>query len=143
MNMQKNDELRDLFEKESPKNIVVSFLLSMLFGVAAGLAAIAYGETLLRFANELIYGIEVDNVSQYTGFKRISQIVSLTTMLMGWVIAFMIVWHKIEKMPRMNGRIKYGVTAIVIAVALFGVFELVSYIFLGGWLTLTGGIMIS
>lgn len=139
-----NNEIRDLIEKESPKNIVLSFVLAMLFGVAAGLAAIAYGEVLLGLlVKYVVYSVEVENTSQHLGFKRLSQIVALTTMLMGWVIAFMIVWHKIEKKPRMNQRLKYGITAIIVAVALFGIFELVSYFCLGAWLSLTGGIMIS
>jgi len=142
MNKQENREIRDLIEKETPKNIVVSFVLAMLFGVAAGLAAIAYGEVFLNFALRVIYSSDLE-AAQYVGFKRICQIVSLTTMLMGWVIAFMIVWHKIEKKPSMNQRIRYGVTAIVIAVALFGVFELLNYFCMGGWLSLTGGILLS
>ena len=100
MNKQ-NKEIRDLIEKETPKNIVVSFVLAMLFGVAAGLAAIAYGEVILNFALRIIYSSELA-AAQYVGFKRISQITSLTTMLMGWVIAFMIVWHKIEKKQSMH-----------------------------------------
>ena len=142
MNKRENKEMNDLFEKETPKNIVISFLLSMLFGVAAGLAAIAYGELVLNFAIKIIYSSEMA-AAQYVGFKRISQIVSLTTMLMGWVISFMIVWHKIEKKPSLNQRVKYGVTAIVIALALFGVFEIINYISMGGWLSLSGGIMLS
>lgn len=137
-----NKELRDLMEKETPKNIVVSFVLAMLFGVAAGLAAIAYGEVILNFALRVIYSSDLE-AAQYVGFKRISQIVSLTTMLMGWVIAFMVVWHKIEKKQSMRERIKYGITAIVIAVALFGIFEVVNYFAMGDWLSLSGGILLS
>ena len=143
MNRKEPAEVRDLIEKESPKNIVVSFLLAMLFGVAAGLAAIAYGEVLLSLCIKVIYTLDVANTSQYTGFRRVSQITSLTTMLMGWVVAFMIVWHQIEKKPRMEQRIKFGVAAIVIALALFGIFELISYFAIGSWLSLNGGIMIS
>lgn len=141
MNKQ-NKEIRDLIEKETPKNIVVSFVLAMLFGVAAGLAAIAYGEVILNFALRIIYSSDLE-AAQYVGFKRICQIVSLTTMLMGWVIAFMIVWHKIEKKQSMQERIKYGVVAIVVALGLFGIFEVVNYLVIGEWLYLSGGILLS
>lgn len=137
-----NREIRDLFEKETPKNIVVSFVLAMLFGVAAGLAAIAYGEIILNFALRIIYSSDME-AAQYVGFKRICQIVSLTTMLMGWVVAFMVVWHKIEKKPRMMERIRYGVIAIGVALALFGIFEVVNYFAFGDWLSLSGGILLS
>lgn len=141
MNKQ-NKEIRDLIEKETPKNIVVSFVLAMLFGVAAGLAAIAYGEVILNFALRIIYSSELA-AAQYVGFKRISQITSLTTMLMGWVVAFMIVWHKIEKKQSMHGRIRYGVIAIVVALGLFGIFEVINYFAMGDWLSLSGGILLS
>ena len=59
MNRKEPAEMRDLIEKESPKNIVVSFLLAMLFGVAAGLAAIAYGEVLLSLCIKFIYTLDV------------------------------------------------------------------------------------
>ncbi len=142
MNKHTNQEVRDLLEKESPKNIVVSFLLAMMFAVSAGLAAIAYSETLLNFALQLIYSSNLE-AAQYVGFKRVTQITSLTTMCLGWLIAFMVVWHKIERKPSMATRIKYGVTAIVIALAIFGAFELVNYVFLGDWLRLNGGILLS
>ena len=141
MNKQ-NKEIRDLIEKETPKNIVVSFVLAMLFGVAAGLAAIAYGEVILNFALRVIYSNDLE-AAQYVGFKRISQITSLTTMLMGWVIAFMIVWHKIEKKQSMHDRIRYGVIAIIVALGLFGIFEVINYFAIGDWLSLSGGILLS
>ncbi len=142
MNKNTNKEVRDLLEKESPKNIVVSFLLAMMFAVSAGMAAIAYSETLLNIALKIIYSSNLET-AQYLGFKRISQITSLTTMCLGWLISFMVVWHKIERKPSMATRIKYGVTAIVVALAIFGAFELINYVFAGEWLRLNGGIMLS
>ena len=138
-----NKEIIEMMEKESPKNIFVSFVLSMAFGVAAGLAAIAYSETLLNLCFKVIYSLDVENTTQYTGFRRLSQIISLGSMLLFWVVAFMIVWHKIEKAPSMEKRVKYGLVSIAIALALFGVFELICYFMNGSWLSLTGGIMIS
>ena len=142
MNKNTSPEVRALLEKESPKNIVVSFLLAMMFAVSAGLAAIAYSETFLNFALRIIYSSSLET-AQYLGFKRVCQITSLTTMCLGWLITFMVVWHKIEKKPTMLTRIKYGLTAIVVALAIFGAFELVNYVFIGDWLRLNGGIMLS
>ena len=135
-----NKEIIEMMEKESPKNIFVSFVLSMAFGIAAGLAAIAYSETLLNLCFNLIYSLDVENTTQYTGFRRLSQITSLGSMLLFWIIAFMIVWHKIEKAPSMKKRVRFGVTAIIVALALFGIFELVGYSVIGTWLYLTGAI---
>lgn len=144
MNKQENKELHDLIEKESPKNIVVSFLLAMVFGVAAGLAAIAFREVFENVAISIIYSdkmLGILSASQPHGIKRLCQIVALSIMLLGWVISFMIVWHKIEKAPTMERRVKFGVIAIAVAVALFGAFELINYAVLGDWLRLNGAIL--
>ena len=140
MSMRKEDkEIRDLIEKESPKNIVVSFILAMVFGVAAGLAAMAFREMFETAAIRLIYSADL-GTAQYGGLKRIAQIVAIVIMLTGWVISFMVVWHKIEKAPSMKERIRFGVIAILVSVALFMLFGLVQYLVVGYWPTLTGAV---
>ena len=140
MAMRKDDrEIQKLIEKESPKNIVVSFVLAMVFGVAAGLAAMAFREMFETAAMKLIYAADLES-TQYGGLKRIAQIVAIVIMLTSWVISFMVVWHKIEKAPSMKARIKFGVIAIVICVALFAVFGTVQYLVVGYWPTLTGAV---
>lgn len=141
MAMRKEDkEIRRLLEKESPKNIVVSFVLAMVFGVTAGLAAMAFREMFETTAIQIIYSATLDNIAQYGGLKRIAQIVAIFIMLCGWVISFMVVWHKIEKAPSMAARIKFGVIAIAISIALFLIFSLVQYLVVGYWPTLTGAV---
>ena len=49
-------------------------------------------------------------------------------------------WHKIEKSPSMKQRVRFGITAIIVALVLFGIFELVGYAVTGSWLYLTGAI---
>lgn len=140
MAMRKDDrEIQKLIEKESPKNIVVSFVLAMAFGVAAGLAAMAFREMFETCAIKLIYSADLQS-AQYGGLKRIAQIVAIVIMLTSWVISFMVVWHKIEKAPSMKDRIKFGVIAIAVCVALFAVFGLVQYLAVGYWPTLTGAV---
>ena len=144
MAMSRQDqEIRDMIEKETPKNIVVSFVLAITFGVAAGLAAIAFREMCQHLTNAIIGKLlEMDllSASQPGGIRNLSSITFLAVMLLGWVISFMIVWHKIEKAPSMKKRVRFGVTAIIVALALFGIFELVGYSVIGTWLYLTGAI---
>ena len=140
---QKDKEIRDMIEKETPKNIVVSFVLAITFGVVAGLAAMGFREMCQHLTNKLIamlLAADVLNASQPQGIRNLSSITGLAIMLLGWVIAFMVVWHKIEKAPSMKNRVRFGVTAIVVALALFGVFELVGYAVSGSWLILNGAI---
>lgn len=144
MAMSKQDqEIRDMIEKETPKNIVVSFVLAITFGVSAGLAAIGFREMCQHLTNKVIAILleaDVLNASQPGGIRNLSSITFLAIMLLGWVISFMIVWHKIEKAPSMKKRVRFGVTSIIIALALFGIFELVGYLVIGEWLYLTGAI---
>ncbi|MBQ4090433.1 MAG: hypothetical protein IJC56_11245 [Clostridia bacterium] len=144
MALSKQDQqIRDMLEKETPKNIVVSFVLAISFGVAAGLAAIAFREMCQHLTNKVIammLDAELLSAAQPGGIRNLSSIIFLAVMLLGWVISFMVVWHKIEKAPSMQKRVKYGVTAIVVALALFGIFELVGYSIIGSWLYLTGAI---
>ena len=142
--MSKQDkQLHDMLEKETPKNIVVSFVLAITFGVAAGLAAIAFREMCQHLTNKFIammLSADLLNAAQPGGIRNLSSIIFLAVMLLGWVISFMIVWHKIEKASSMQKRVKFGVTAIIVALALFGIFELVGYAVTGSWLYLTGAI---
>lgn len=144
MAMSKKDrEIRDMIEKETPKNIVASFVLAISFGVAAGLAAMAFREMGQHLTNKVIaMMLEADilNAAQPGGIRNLSSIVFLAIMLLGWVISFMIVWHKIEKAPSMKKRVRFGVIAIAVALVLFGIFELVGYAVTGSWLYLTGAI---
>ena len=144
MAMSKQDkELHDMLEKETPKNIVVSFVLAISFGVAAGLAAIAFREMCQHLTNALIgklLELELLTAAQPGGIRNLSSIVFLAIMLLSWVISFMVVWHKIERAPSMKNRVKFGVTAIIVALVLFGIFELVGYAVIGSWLYLTGAI---
>ena len=95
---QENKEIREMMEKESPKNIVVSFLLAMVFGVAAAVAAMAFRETFEDIALKIIIGASSDlEASQTIGFRRLSQISAIVIMLGGWMTAFMVVWSKLEK----------------------------------------------
>jgi len=140
---QQDKEIRDLIEKETPKNIVVSFVLAISFGVAAGLAAMGFREMCQHLTNKVIAMLleaDVLNAAQPGGIRNLSSITFLAIMLLGWVISFMVVWHKIEKSPSMNKRVRFGITAIIIALALFGIFELVGYAITGSWLYLTGAI---
>lgn len=141
MAMRKEDkEIHRLLEKESPQNIVVSFVLAMAFGITAGLAAMAFREMFQTCATVIIYSSELSNVAQYNGLDNIAKIAALLIMLCGWVISFMVVWHKIEKAPSMKARIKFGVIAIAISVALFLVFGLIQYLAVGYWPTLSGSV---
>lgn len=144
MAMSKQDkELHDMLEKETPKNIVVSFVLAISFGVAAGLAAIAFREMCQHLTNALIgklLELELLTAAQPGGIRNLSSIVFLAIMLLSWVISFMVVWHKIERAPSMKNRVKFGVTAIIVALVLFGIFELVGYAVIGSWLYLSGAI---
>ena len=144
MALSKQDQqIRDMLEKETPKNIVVSFVLAISFGVAAGLAAIAFREMCQHLTNKVIammLDAELLSAAQPGGIRNLSSIIFLAVMLLGWVISFMVVWHKIEKAPSMQKRVKFGVIAIVVALALFGIFELVGYSIIGSWLYLTGAI---
>ena len=144
MALSKQDqEIRDMIEKETPKNIVVSFVLAITFGVVAGLAAMGFREMCQHLTNKVIaMMLEADllNASQPGGIRNLSSITFLAIMLLGWVISFMIVWHKIEKSPSMKQRVRFGITAIIVALVLFGIFELVGYAVTGSWLYLTGAI---
>ena len=144
MALSKQDqEIRDMIEKETPKNIVVSFVLAITFGVSAGLAAIAFREMCQHVTNKIIaIMLEADmlNASQPGGIRNLSSITFLAIMLLGWVISFMVVWHKIEKASSMKKRVRFGITAIIVALVLFGIFELVGYAIIGSWLYLTGAI---
>lgn len=144
MALSKQDQqIRDMLDKETPKNIVVSFVLAITFGVAAGLAAIAFREMCQHLTNKVIammLAAELLSASQPGGIRNLSSIVFLAVMLLGWVISFMVVWHKIEKAPTMKNRVRFGIIAIIVALALFGIFELVGYTVTGSWLYLTGAI---
>ena len=144
MALSKQDQqIRDMLEKETPKNIVVSFVLAITFGVAAGLAAIAFREMCQHLTNKIIamlLAADVLSASQPGGIRNLSSIVFLAVMLLGWVISFMVVWHKIEKASSMQKRVKFGIAAIIVALVLFGIFELVGYAVTGSWLYLTGAI---
>ena len=144
MALSKQDqEIRDMIEKETPKNIVVSFVLAITFGVVAGLAAMGFREMCQHLTNKVIaMMLEADllNASQPGGIRNLSSITFLAIMLLGWVISFMVVWHKIEKAPSMKKRVRFGVASIIVALALFGIFELVGYAIIGEWLYLTGAI---
>lgn len=141
MAMRKDDrEIHKLIEKESPKNIIVSFVLAMGFGVAAGLAAMAFREMFETSAISLIYSADLE-AAQYSGVKRVAQIVAIVIMLTSWVISFMVVWHKIEKADSMKKRIKFGVIGILVALALFALFGLIQYLVVGYWPTLTGAVV--
>ena len=144
MALSKQDQqIRDMLEKETPKNIVASFVLAITFGVAAGLAAIAFREMCQHLTNKIIamlLAADVLSASQPGGIRNLSSIVFLAVMLLGWVISFMVVWHKIEKASSMQKRVKFGIAAIIVALVLFGIFELVGYAVTGSWLYLTGAI---
>ena len=144
MALSKQDQqIRDMLEKETPKNIVVSFVLAISFGVAAGLAAIAFREMCQHLTNKIIamlLSADILNAAQPGGIRNLSSITCLAIMLLGWVISFMVVWHKIEKAPSMQKRVRFGVVAIIVALVLFGIFELVAYAITGSWLYLTGAI---
>lgn len=143
MSMSKeNKEIRDMMEKESPKNIVVSFLLAMVFGVAAALAAMAFRETFEDLALKLIINMQSSlEATQTTGFRRISQISAIIIMLGGWMTSFMVVWSKLEKRKDMKSRIIFGAKSIAIALALFAIFCLIHYFGMDGtWPTLSGSV---
>ena len=139
---QENKEIREMMEKESPKNIVVSFLLAMVFGVAAAVAAMAFRETFEDIALKIIIGASSDlEASQTIGFRRLSQISAIVIMLGGWMTAFMVVWSKLEHRKDMKNRIKFGLISIGVALALFAVFCIIHYFVMDGtWPTLSGAV---
>lgn len=143
MTRQEDKDMRDMMEEESPKKIIVSFVLSMVFGVAAALAAVAFREVLQHLTNYVLTlpsVLKSLNASQPQGIKNLSSISGLVIMLLGWVIAFLTVWHKIEKAPTMKKRVRFGLAAIIVALALFGLFEVCGYAINGSWLMLNGAI---
>lgn len=132
-------ELRRLMERDSLKNTVISYVVTIIYAVVAAFACMAMREMLETVAMKVVYAMEMEAV-QYGGFKRIAQIAALILMVAVWALTFMVVWHKIEKADSIKKRVKIGVCWTVGAAAAFCVFGLIQLAAVGYWPTLTGSV---
>ena len=141
MNMKKVEDadLRRLMEKDSIKNTVAAYLMTILYAVVAAFACMALREMIETVSLKIVYSFELE-AAQYHGFKRISQIVAIVLMIASWALTFMIAWHKIEKAEGIKEKIKQGVIWAVGAAVMFCVFGLIQLVVVGYWPTLTGAV---
>ena len=135
----KND-LEKLMDKNSTRTIVLSYAMTIVFGIAAAFACMAWREMLEQVALKIILGSEMHNMAQYGGLRRVTQIVAITTMVTGWMISFMVVWHKIEHGETLRDRVIICVKWVAIAVAAYFLFSVIQYIVVGYWPTLRGSV---
>lgn len=137
--VQENDDVRKLMDENSVKTTVLSYLMTILYGVIAAISAMAGREMLETVAIKIIYGQDLE-VSQYGGLKRIAQISAVVIFVLAWMLSFMVVWHKIERAGTLRQRVKVALVWIACAIALYALFGLVQYLFVGYWPTLTGAV---
>lgn len=139
MNKPVDADVRKMMEENSIRTTVVSYLMTLVYAVAGALAAMAGREMIEKIAMKLIYTQEME-VSQYSGFRRISQISALVLMIGLWITSFMLAWHKIEKAGSLKKRIQIGLCWIIGALALYAIFGVVQYLVVGFWPTLSGSV---
>ena len=137
--VQENDDVRKLMDENSVKTTVLSYLMTILYGVIAAISAMAGREMLETVAIKIIYGQDLE-VSQYGGLKRIAQISAVVIFVLAWMLSFMVVWHKIERADCLKERIRLGVKWIAGAIVLFAVCAVLQYFVVGYWPTLTGAV---
>ena len=137
--VQENDDVRKLMDENSVKTTVLSYLMTILYGVIAAISAMAGREMLETVAIKLIYGQSLEIV-QYGGLKRIAQISAVVIFVLAWMLSFMIVWHRIERAGTLKQRVRVALIWIAGAVVLYALFGVVQYLFVGYWPTLTGAV---
>lgn len=121
MSMTREDrEIQKMMEKDSPRNTVLSFVITIIFGILAALAAMTLN-VVIKDGVTVIVNANLDSLqaSQGGGIKNIASIIASIIMLGSWMTAFMVVWHKVEKAVDVKTRVKNGVVAIVIAIVAY------------------------
>lgn len=142
MNKAYDADTRKVIKDGSAGNLILSFLMTLAYAATSAVAAMAGREMIEKVSLKIITANidELTNLSQFTGFRRISQISAIVLMIGLWLCTFMVVWHKLERCETMRSRVKLAALWIGGSVVAFFVFALTLYFTGCGWPQLTGAV---
>lgn len=142
MNKVYDDDTRKVIKDGSASNLLTSFLMTLVYAATSAVAAIA-GREMIEGVTLKILSSNIDaltNVSQFGGFRRISQISAIVLMVGLWLCTFMVVWHKLERRDGVSARVRYASIWVGGSIVCYFVFALIMYWTGLGWPTLTGSL---
>ena len=119
-----NDDIQRLMKKDSIMYQLSAFLLSAVFGLISGAAALDIRSVVVYAVRRAIYSAELE-INQYSGFARMWEIGTIVALVTVWLSLVMVLWNRIDRVETMKEKLLRCGVWCAVAAAVFAVFRII------------------